>query len=201
MKESWTVVKKKGQRTKPLLEVILEKQIELQSFKQDNIPDISSIAKIICLGIGSLEYSAPRYQTAYILELGKRMPDLKSIQIWDPISTEGDIEIFLSLGPLMEVSLAFEDVASYKVSEPTLFYLPHCPHKIYNEVLRDNASQVHLVLMLGNDLREYSERSDLSFCQMAIENGAEIQEFHLANFHSNVFSGAAWHSFPPIDKE
>ena len=55
--------------------------------------------------------------------------------VFDPVHTEEDLQALEALGvePLEE-----EKGARYGIAEPTLFFMPHCPRQLYNNVLWAN---------------------------------------------------------------
>ncbi len=60
-----------------------------QSSNQDTQNKTLCCKEIIGLGIGSMEWSAPRHQLAFLLSLG-----VETMSIYDPISTREEIEAF-----------------------------------------------------------------------------------------------------------
>lgn len=57
------------------------------------------------------------------------------VLVYDPVLTSTDIAILKAAGctPLAEA-----DAAMQTVTEPTLFYMPHCEASLYNDVLDRN---------------------------------------------------------------
>ncbi|XP_058062025.1 SRR1-like protein [Anopheles bellator] len=99
-------------------------------------PALLSIERIVCLGLGKFtECSTARYQLAFIRCLrDKFLPGLRG-QFFDPVFGPSEIEALLSLD---ETVLQENLEGKYCAERRTLFYLPHCPKQIVNNVLWSN---------------------------------------------------------------
>ncbi|KAB0802350.1 hypothetical protein PPYR_04536 [Photinus pyralis] len=104
------------------------------------IINIIKIKEIVCFGLGRIgECMIARYQLALLL-LIKDLYNAKVVA-YDPIFTDNDSEILKSLG----ISVLHGNIeGKYKLSEKsaTLFYLPHCPKQLTNNLLWANWGMV-----------------------------------------------------------
>ncbi|KAJ3367510.1 sensitivity to red-light reduced protein [Kappamyces sp. JEL0680] len=196
---AWKRATRKGKRKIPLADVVGEKRLEQSQFCSslgvemvggDVLHRLRQATALVCLGIGSLELSATRHQVAFLTHLQSVMTGLAGpVRIWDPICSDEDVRFFQSMS-----NVVFGELSDFRVDGDTLFYMPHCPHFLYDKVIKDNHDQLASLIVLGNDFRDYQDRPDLPFVQKAAGK-ADIKTFSLASFHSNIFSGTAWHLF------
>ncbi|KFB46000.1 AGAP002668-PA-like protein [Anopheles sinensis] len=114
-------------------------------------PILVGVKRIICLGLGRFsECSIARYQLAFIRCLRDKANLGERVQFYDPVFSSSEVEILQSLA---ETVLQENVEGKYSTeSDRTLFYLPHCPKQIVNNVLWKNWQQEHLtnVILLCN---------------------------------------------------
>lgn len=121
-------------------------------------------------------------------------PDKEStnskVIIYDPKSPSEDKDYFKTLG------FTFQEPKDFKTTKKTLFYMLHCPHELYDQVFQDNMNNLENVILLGNDLADYKDRSDLKNISKIIQESKQTEiPFPLVDFHSNVFTGSKWTMF------
>lgn len=85
----------------------------------------AGILQLVIYGLGSLQHSrVSRYQAALGLLLADMLPALsRPPQAYDPAFTELDVALLTRLG--VDV-IAHNEEGRRRISEPTLFFLPHC---------------------------------------------------------------------------
>ncbi|CAG8579677.1 10692_t:CDS:2 [Ambispora gerdemannii] len=108
----------------------------------------SSLVDIVCYGIGSIKDSRiTQFQFSLLLLLR----DLFQ-------ATSLDFEVLVYYGI---ISIEENEKAKRKITQPTLFYMPHCPIGLYNNLIGANWQRYSLtnMLLIGNRLEFYAERS------------------------------------------
>jgi hypothetical protein len=115
----------------------------------------TQIKEIICLGIGRISNcSIARHQLAFISLIGTQLGI--SISFFDPVLSNSDKEILKALN--YEI-LSQNKEGSYLVQQSTLFYLPHCPKQITNNLLFSNwtPDQLSKVFLICNSFKTIIE--------------------------------------------
>ncbi|XP_055642116.1 SRR1-like protein [Toxorhynchites rutilus septentrionalis] len=114
----------------------------------------ANIKAIICLGIGKLsECVISRFQLAFVRCLQRELNIKGKIRYYDPILSRQEGQILEQLdGIVLEENLE----GKYIAEEKTLFYLPHCPKQISNNLLWRNWKLEFLqnVFLIGNSFEE-----------------------------------------------
>ncbi|KAI9295497.1 hypothetical protein K502DRAFT_217794 [Neoconidiobolus thromboides FSU 785] len=152
-----------------LKEDIEEKRINLitgenNSFMLDCKEKVSKVIKkehllkldIICYGLGSIiESSLSRWQLAFLLSIKQEFKVVNSIQYYDPLPLTEDEETILNDYGFQ--ILEKNEEGKRAVKEGTLFYMPHCPMLLYENVLSSNweINLLKKVYIIGNDLTNY----------------------------------------------
>jgi hypothetical protein len=119
----------------------------------------SSVRSIRCYGLGrptkSLESRCQLALLALLPELigVARCPCL----VYDPVLAAIDVAVLQHLGL---TQLSQDEAEVHTVSEPTLFYMPHCESILYSDVLDQNWSVEKLlnVAILGNSFQHMEVR-------------------------------------------
>ena len=132
---------------------------------------------IICLGLGTLTHRDSLIQLQLLIMLNS------SVKYCDPIFTSSEKKYLNSLG--------FKQANSIKVSDPTLFFMIHCPHEVYDEVVRENQSNLEHVIIVGNSFKGYRDMgkfNELEFNEITLDclgntfyNTSLISHLHRAN--------------------
>ena len=134
--------------------------------KRPEGPHVSSnrISKVICLGLGKFTSSKQaEYQLVFLKCLVKVL-DLKqsldSVSIFDPVHSDSEVNILTDLGfqchpksNNLEGKYHLEDQSG----KETLFYLPHCPKQLTNNILWANWNPK----FLGSTESKVSEKRSL----------------------------------------
>ncbi|OCF78359.1 hypothetical protein I204_00297 [Kwoniella mangroviensis CBS 8886] len=132
---------------------------------------------VLCLGIGKpFSDRTAQIQLALLLELADSLScPTSSIEVFDPVSDEGDKKIFSGFG----INHLEENLMGKHVLSPTkayLLYLPHAPKQLYESLLQINFSpslgDKPGRVLLGNDLAEYIPGFVRANGEQNKENGA-----------------------------
>jgi len=154
-----------------LLILATEEKISSTEFLRDlfdNIKHIVSfgdinIFKLLVLGIGSFRDSISILQFSLALKLRSQLQSLCGncvrfvSEIFDPMCSESDKVVF------NEYAFQFSDknlVGKYPIDEKEVvfFFMPHCPYRLYNNVLWSSWFNLARVFILGNSFESYSLR-------------------------------------------
>jgi hypothetical protein len=73
------------------------------------------------------------------------------LELYDPCFNKLDCAILAAL-PIATVGKRLADL---KIDKPTVFFLPHCPKALYEELVRVNWTRLNDVILVGNDLQSY----------------------------------------------
>ncbi|ETN66075.1 hypothetical protein AND_002146 [Anopheles darlingi] len=101
-------------------------------------PILSNVQQIVCLGLGKFsECSIARYQLAFLRCLRDKLPLPAGLaaQFFDPLFGRTEVEVLQTLG---ETVLTENVEGKYSADCRTLFYLPHCPKQLVNNLLWKN---------------------------------------------------------------
>ena len=197
---------------------------ENQSTKQQGpYTSANRISKIICLGLGGFTSSKQaEYQLVFLNCLVKVL-DLKqlaeSVLVFDPVHSHSEINILRDLGfnsQLHGDNLEGKYNLREQSLEETLFYLPHCPKQLTNNILwanwnpealgsaetKSSDKQLQGLHILGNSFdRIVSTLPDRILKEIA------VYILHASNFvletkvencfkYTDIFNDTSLHSFP-----
>ncbi|XP_055903951.1 SRR1-like protein [Eupeodes corollae] len=167
------------------------------SLQENNI----KIAKLVCFGIGPFTRSIQAlHQFGFILELQKNL-QINDALYFDPVFRESEKEVLKTL----ECSLMKENCeAKFASDVVTLFYLPHCPNSLTNNLLWKNWSPDLLsqVVLINNSFESLtSSASDAVLrkdsCYI-LDVQPLVKEFPLDDCYEihNIFNDLSVHVFP-----
>lgn len=120
------------------------------------------VEQIVCYGIGSLSTSpsASMWQLACVLTIQEMLQGDGNIPLffYDPCTTPFEASMLQSEWKIQVLS------RNERGKRPvngltTLFFMPHCPLRLYDNVLWANWNALEKVILFGNSLLAYSERS------------------------------------------
>ncbi|XP_065169454.1 SRR1-like protein isoform X1 [Atheta coriaria] len=181
------------------LSLLQHKNLETQTEKSKQI----QIKELICFGIGYVSDSMiSRYQLALILIL-KEVYNIAKVKICDPILTSND---FLVLEHF-EIEIIKENIeAKYIAHDYTLFYLPHCPKQLSNNLLWANWSKNSLenCIIISNSFQSLIENNTkqnlIDNAQFVYKISPFVQEIAIFNTfkYYEIFNDAAMHVFPNL---
>lgn len=137
-----------------------EEELEISDFFRNaraSILDKSllKVKEIICLGIGKVtECSISKHQLAFIGLIGKHLK--AEIFFFDPVLSKFEKQL---LEKLDHKVLTENKEGKYLAEHPTLFYLPHCPKQITNNLLYSNWDPEHIqnVFLICNSFKTVIE--------------------------------------------
>ena len=190
------------------------------------ISSANIISKIICLGIGSFTLNKEaEYQLIFLRCLAevlglKTDSEQKSVLVFDPIHTKNEQKIIRQLGfDLMPMEQNLEGKYSLKEEKMsgTLFYLPHCPKQLTNNLLWANwdrqtiasidpansvDNSVRGLYILGNSFERLTSslpdrilKESAEYILIASKYAKETKIENCFKF-SDIFNDTSLHSFP-----
>lgn len=117
---------------------------------------IAEPVDLVCLGIGSLCASEnSQYQFGF-LTLLKELFHVQDQSAWifDPIMTKSDVELAFKFG--FQVP-QHNKAGRHHVSKRSVFYMPHCPRALYDNLLLENWNEASLgnLMIIGNSFSHY----------------------------------------------
>jgi hypothetical protein len=128
---------------------------------------LGAATKLVCYGIGNFSgsspscFSASAYQLALALAL-RRAWKISECYYLDPCMTAVEREVLVDQGVKI---LGNQQGRQSFLNEPEadldsadcniLFFMPHCPKQLYENVVWAHFGQLSRVLILGNSLRNY----------------------------------------------
>lgn len=128
-----------------LIKCILEKDLEMN--------------QIVCYGIGNLAPSptASMWQLACALTLREELNGI-SLLFYDPCTTPSEAQL---MNDEWKIQVITENERGKRRVNglTTLFFMPHCPRLLYANVLWANWNDLDRVLLFGNSLPLYKERT------------------------------------------
>lgn len=173
-------------------------QKSLKSLRE--VASSQSIKEIICLGIGRVsECSIAKHQLAFISIIQK---DLKipSAKFYDPVLLSSDKEILEKLNFSV---LSENKEGKYQADHSTLFYLPHCPKQITNNLLFTNWKPDYLnnLILICNSFQTIidstPERLLRPNAHFLLEINPFVTEIELENCYrfKDIFNDFSIHTF------
>lgn len=158
------------------------------------------ITNIVCFGIGSISSSKiSQYQLALLLNLGDKLEC--QIEVFDPIFSEADKKI-LSNWKLLLSAENCEGKKKQNHSDVTLFFLPHCPRELSNNLLYANWDPYLLqnCIVYANSfekIRINTPRRFLTNYHYLLQSEIIVRESAVVNnFHfPDIFNDLSIHTF------
>lgn len=118
---------------------------------EETIRSINSFESLWLLGVGSLTSQASILQMALALLLKDLIIPTDAVQgctVFDPLLTPKDIRICQRLHLAVKTT---NDKGKIRVDQRSLFFMPHCPYRLYSNVLWANwGSMLQNIAILGN---------------------------------------------------
>jgi SRR1 len=119
-----------------------------------------SIEQVICYGIGNYSqtpkshFAASVWQLAFALCLRETQETISVIHFFDPCTTELEASVLAQL----DISVITENEQGRRCigSTPTLFFMPHCPRTLYENVAWANFESLQVktpLVVIGNSIR------------------------------------------------
>ncbi|CAG8440057.1 10460_t:CDS:2 [Funneliformis mosseae] len=154
-------------------------------------PHRPKLVDIVCYGIGSIERSTTsQFQFAFMLILKNLFQITGKAYVYDPVLTLIDLDILSHY----EISIIdINEKAKRKITNQTLFYMPHCPIGLYNNVIASNWEKKKLekIILVGNRLDFYNEGVPFPTIPAKYND-----DHHLIQIPTNIFNDLCWQWFP-----
>jgi hypothetical protein len=159
------------------------------------------IVEVICLGIGQVsECVIAKHQLALLLLIIEELNLDITPKFFDPVITNCDIEILSKLNCQV---LSENKEGQYSIEKTTLFYLPHCPKQITNNLLYSNwnAESLKNLILICNSFTQIITSTPERFLRPNAHFLLNIHPFtseaELANSYkfSDIFNDFAIHTF------
>ncbi|KAG5683668.1 hypothetical protein PVAND_012935 [Polypedilum vanderplanki] len=161
------------------------------------------IEEIICLGIGKIsECIIAKHQFAFILIIKEKF-NIQYLKFYDPIHSLKDKNILKSFD--CEI-LKENKEAKYIADKLSLFYLPHCPKQITNNLLYKNwnAASLNNLIIICNSFKSIIEATPERFLRpnahYIIEIDPFVNERELENCYkfTDIFNDFSIHTFDKV---
>lgn len=161
----------------------------------------SDIKEIVCFGLGRFgECVVSRYQLALLLHL-KDLYNVK-VYVYDPIFSESE-RVILTKFNCEVLNHNSEGKHSIKDNESTLFYLPHCPKQLCNNLLWSNwGLKLSCCIIICNSFTNILEAEPTRIlaksCEYILNISPYVVELAVINnfkYH-DIFNDTAIHIFP-----
>ncbi|KAF0719997.1 Aste57867_648 [Aphanomyces stellatus] len=117
--------------------------------------------QLVCYGLGSFNSNNAAYQLACASLIREWMTahdaiELKHALLYDPIMTQDDNDVATGMG--FDV-LSTNEQGQRRADLKTLFFMPHCGKKLYQNVLLTNwGEDLRHIVLLGNSFAAYDDR-------------------------------------------
>lgn len=178
-------------------------KLQLES-RQEETSTATQIKRLVCFGIGPFTRNFQAlHQLAFILSLQKHY-NITEALYFDPIFRQSEKEVLEKFDCLvMEENCE----AKYEADIQTLFYMPHCPNCLTNNLLWKNWRRKYLknVILINNSFESLScskperlLRLDSSYILDIIPYAQELPLEDDYEVH-NVFNDLSIHVFPESD--
>lgn len=157
--------------------------------------------QILCFGLGRFSTcSTSRFQLAYIL-LIKEYFKIKTASFSDPIFSSHELLLLESLN-CQVITENLEGKYQIENNNITIFYLPHCPKQLTNNILWKNwGLQLQNIILIGNSfdslISSTPERILKSNAEFLLKINPFVRELHLENNfkYSDIFNDTSIHLF------
>ena len=113
-------------------------------------PDDGAPVELVCYGLGELDSASGSYQLALLLLLADELQIAPGCtHCFDPVHTPQEEAVLERCGCQ---PLRHDEQAMRACAVPTLFFMPHCPYALYNNLVWANWAALWRVTIIGNDL-------------------------------------------------
>lgn len=158
------------------------------------------MADIICLGLGKISSCrTAQYQLALLLAFTDKIQC--TAEAYDPIFSKGERDLLIQLG--IKISKANLEGNLVNSLKPTLYFLPHCPRELTNNLLYSNWSVLQLsqCFIIANSFEKIILNTPhrlLSSYHYLLQISSTVQELPIENcFHlADIFNDLSLHIFP-----
>ena len=164
------------------------------------------INEILSLGIGSFSKSSSSLlQLVMALSLSEDLSnndnDKINCVIFDPIFNDVELSVCSSLGINVSKENKFGKHNASNDNNITLFFMPHCPYRLYCNLLWQNWYNLSNMIMYGNSISSYSlrrindEKIDVTNCVVCMESFIIEKSLKLDKGNNNQIIPRELHHF------
>ncbi|EAL70353.1 hypothetical protein DDB_G0274921 [Dictyostelium discoideum AX4] len=176
--------------------------------KESDTKDIfSKVNEIVCYGIGDFSSSKKCLdQLAYITSIKSMYSNIESIYIYDPVMNNLEKQLISKIGfKLIEINEEGKRKANTTNNDEnfTIFYMPFCGRKLYDNVLWANWETLSNIIIIGNSFNLYIdsinrvEEDHLPFSYTTKTFGIHDELLFPNNYTTQfIFHDLAIHLFP-----
>ncbi|TMW97525.1 hypothetical protein EJD97_005380 [Solanum chilense] len=169
----------------------------------------NSKAKVVIYGLGSIEFNYnSQVQLALFLLLKDRVDWMGEIEIYDPVMSTVDMEVYGIFGLK---ALHNDENGRRKAQGPTMFYMPSPSYFLLGNILEANwsSSSLEQIFLLTNSL-EAMEEVLPSYDQFTVATRIRLSITHLfrkeipipessdCQMYPSLFLGFGWHFFKGV---
>ncbi len=163
---------------------------------------------IICLGLGNFAEGSiqnslvtSRYQLVLLLALAQQINrDLGQVLVYDPVFSHGEKVVLERLNLRANDNSNREGKYLVKPENLTLFFLPHCPKQLLNNILWTNWSvnRLNKLVIVGNSLSRivtFTSESELKSVAYVRASSDFVTETPIENnfVYSDIFNDTSLH--------
>ncbi|KAK4264747.1 hypothetical protein QN277_025879 [Acacia crassicarpa] len=149
--------------------------------------------KMVIYGIGKFEsYENPNYQIGLAILMQRDFKWIGDIEVFDPALSMNECQILKALGCSV---LEFDEDGKRKSLKPTVFFMPHCPIMLYDNLLQANwkPSLLSNVVIFGNSFGKYASYASSDYNEDSKDTGLGRNRQGGGAFHC-----LSWHFFHPF---
>lgn len=139
---------------------------QIRAENEDNDKEDRFVIDIVCYGIGNFykAYSVPMLQLSSILLLRdyvitKQNYDSVNMYYYEPWMKPTEKLILVNDLDITIIDGNERGKRSAELNRPTLFYMPHCPMRLYSNVLWANWENLENIIIFGNSFVSYQEKA------------------------------------------
>ncbi|EPS69606.1 hypothetical protein M569_05159, partial [Genlisea aurea] len=117
--------------------------------------------RVVVYGLGSIGNSdRSATHLCFALFLKRMLHWIGGIDVFDPVISSTEAKVLTSLGCYV---VPLNEQCRRRVTEPTLFFMPHCDIFMYDNVLQANwrADLLSNVIILGNSFERYRKHREI----------------------------------------
>lgn len=152
----------------------------------NELPQLKQVREIVCLGIGRIsDCSIAKHQLALISLLARHF-GIETIKFFDPVLSASEKQLIEELNYKV---LTENKEGKYEAAHPTLFYLPHCPKQITNNLLYANwnSEKIQNLLLICNSFQTIIDTTPERFLRPNGHYILEINPFASEKEIENIF--------------
>jgi hypothetical protein len=157
--------------------------------------------QLVLYGVGEMKHEIGALQLAFAILLREKFEWVNDIVVFDPILSPLETRAICELNCTY---LFVNEEGRRTVDRPTLFFMPHCPVNLFENVLQANWTSANLnkIIILGNILSGYIISLDYFFALKAVLNTDHVlHEIPLPEKARKAYPPAPRGTVPDPDRE